>query len=134
MSHLDRLEARIAKLEKKAFPNKMLSRELQRFTHDFMEAANYSGGESTMRIINHPSQIDNDLVFEYVLQPEGHNPLPFYIKVDTEETQNGLHQITISRSPNFNKMPVNILLPLDVKKLYIKVIMNLENWFRLRKI
>jgi|LauGreDrversion4_2_1035121.scaffolds.fasta_scaffold1485689_1 hypothetical protein len=140
MNHLKiaSLENRIARLEKKlmkkSFFNTMLSRELQRFTDDFMDAANYSGGDSTMKIINHPNQEDSDLVFEYVLQPEGHNPLPFYIKVDTQEVEKGLYEITVSRSPYFNKMPFTILLPLNVQKLYTKVIMNLENWFRLRKI
>jgi len=140
MNHLKiaSLEDRIARLEKKlmkkSFFNTMLSRELQRFSDDFMEAANYSGGDSTMKIINHPNQEDSDLVFEYVLQPEGHNPLTFYIKVDTQEVQRGLYEIIVSRSPYFNKMPFNILLPLDVKKLYTKVIMNLEHWFISRKI
>jgi hypothetical protein len=140
MNHLKiaNLEDRIARLEKKlmkkSFFNTMLSRELQRFSDDFMEAANYSGGDSTMKIINHPNQEDSDLVFEYVLQPKGHNPLTFYIKVDTQEVQRGLYEIIVSRSPYFNKMPFNILLPLDVKKLYTKVIMNLEHWFISRKI
>lgn len=140
MNHLKiaSLEDRIARLEKKlmkkSFFNTMLSRELQRFSDDFMEAANYSGGDSTMKIINHPNQEDSDLVFEYVLQPKGHNPLTFYIKVDTQEVQRGLYEIIVSRSPYFNKMPFNILLPLDVKKLYTKVIMNLEHWFISRKI